>query len=365
MYRRILIVRLSHLGDVVHALPVYHALRTAYPDAELAWAVQSEFADLLNGLPGLARTFLFGRRSGLGSWIRLRNEFADWRPDWVIDAQGNTKSAMVALTSAAARRSSLARIDWRERFASHVSTDHAAPAEGPHAIDRMVALARHVAPDQRTRPVRFDPGLGAAELARGRALLEDHAASRRGDSAPDWIVHLSDPRDVRSWPTAHFDQLIRGLQAAGRRVLVLSGPAEAQVGEQLADDIQLPGVSHWVAQRGIRDLAATFAVGAEAGARLLACDSGPAHLAAASGMNVHLLAGPQDPVRTGPWPTHAGPELPRHTIVFNPTPPECAPCLARRCSHPAGPVCMHGLEPDHVANLLLSANAPPARPLPN
>ena len=62
--RRILLVRLSHLGDVVHALPVYHALRRAFPEARVAWAVQEEYAELLEPLPGLTRTFRFERRGG-------------------------------------------------------------------------------------------------------------------------------------------------------------------------------------------------------------------------------------------------------------------------------------------------------------
>jgi len=68
---RILIVRLSHLGDVVHALGVFHALHAAFPSAEIGWAVQPEFAGLLDGLPGLARVFHFERRGGLAQ-IRFR-----------------------------------------------------------------------------------------------------------------------------------------------------------------------------------------------------------------------------------------------------------------------------------------------------
>lgn len=362
MYDRILIVRLSHLGDVVHALPVYHALREAYPAAELGWAVQSEFAQVLTGLPGLARTFLFERRQGLAAWNHLRSEFTAWQPDWAVDAQGNTKSAMVTLTSGAARRSGLARADWRERFASHTSTDRAPEAEGSHAVDRMVALARHVAPDASAASIRFDLPLSASARNRGRALLAAKGP-RQGDETdaapPDWIVHLSDPSDVRAWPEAHFASLIHELQSAGRRVLVLSGPTEATIGGGLATQLQLPGISHWVGQRGLSDLAAVFAAAATGGARLVACDSGPAHLAASVGLPVHLLAGPQDPARTGPWPQSTGTGRRQHSTLRHPAPPECSPCLARRCSHPDGPVCMTGLEPAHVAMALRAVCADP------
>jgi heptosyltransferase-1 len=355
LHHRILIVRLSHLGDVVHALPVYHALRHAYPEAELAWAVQSEFAGVLSSLPGLARTFLFGRRQGLSAWSRLRRDFAEWQPDWAVDAQGNTKSAMVTLTSGAARRSGLARADWRERFASHTSTDRAPAARGPHAVERMISLARHVAPDIDADSIRFDLPLTDTARERGRALLAEHAAG----APPDWIVHLSALPDVRAWPAGHFAELVRELQAAGRSVLVLSGPEEAEIGRNLAAELDLPGVSHWVEQRGLEDLAVAFAAAASRGSRLLACDSGPAHLAAAVGLEVSLLAGPQDPERTGPWPYRLGTKHLQHAALLNPAPPECAPCLARRCSHAHGPVCMTGLGPAHVASILLNVAPPP------
>ena len=77
--RRILLVRLSHLGDVVHALPVFHALRGAHPRARIGWAVQREFAGLLEGLPGLDEVLDFERRGGARAWLELSEEWPDTR----------------------------------------------------------------------------------------------------------------------------------------------------------------------------------------------------------------------------------------------------------------------------------------------
>src|SRR5262249_19112540 len=115
---RILLVRLSHLGDVVHALGVFHALHAAYPRAEIGWAIQPAFAGLLEGLPGLARVLVFERRGGLAAWLALRRELARFRPDWTVDAQGNAKSGAVAWLSRAPRRVAPARADWQEPWAA-------------------------------------------------------------------------------------------------------------------------------------------------------------------------------------------------------------------------------------------------------
>jgi ADP-heptose:LPS heptosyltransferase len=343
---RILLVRLSHLGDVVHALPLHHAVRAAHPAARLAWAVQPEFAPLLAGLPGLERTIPFERRAGARAWPRVGRALAEFGADWSIDAQGNVKSALVALASLAPRRSGLAREDWREPFAAGALTDAAPPlGRAAHAVERVLHLARHVT--GRESEACFDLGLSAEERAggesRARTLLPEGGA----------ILHLAPSADVRAWPPARWAELARAL-AERERVLIVSGPAEEREGRQLARELSGARIAHLVAQRGLRELAALFSAAAGRGARFVGSDSGPTHLAWAAGLPVLILAGPQDERRTGPWPLGAP-----HRVQRARGAPPCAPCLARSCEHAAGPVCMSGIEPEDVAGSL--ARLAPAR----
>lgn len=348
---RILLVRLSHLGDVVLALPVFHALVRRYPRAEIGWAVQPEFAPLLAGMPGLARVFLFERRGGLAAWTRLREELASFGPALAVDAQGNVKSAMVALASGAPRRLGMARADWTEPFAATVLTEEAAAAGGVHGMESSLALARHLAPDMEPR---FDPAVTAREIEAASRELDVRFPGDR----PGWILHLSREDDVRSWPATAFEELALRLVQMGGEVLFLSGPREEAMGARIAERFaSLPaasaGIHHWVGQRGLRLLAAVFAVAAARGHRLVACDSGPAHLAASVGLPVTLLAGPQDPLRTGPWPLAGRQPGSAHRTVQASRLFPCQPCLARVCNHPRGPVCMRELAPEDVARALL------------
>jgi ADP-heptose:LPS heptosyltransferase len=345
---RILLVRLSHLGDVVHALGVFHALRAAHPRAALAWAVQPEFAELVAGLPGLARTLGFERRGGPAAWWRLRAELAHFAPDWTIDAQGNAKSGAVAWLSRAPRRSAPARADWQEPWAAWTAREHAPALVPParHAQARMEVLARSLVPGC-ALPLRRDAALTADESTRGERELEVHLP--RAGEAPV-LLHLATPGDVRAWPAERWRELARALADAGRGVLVLSGPAEATLGAALADELAGDArIAHWIGQRGLRALAAVFAAAARRGLGLVACDSGPLHLAAAHGLGVLALAGPQDAARTGPWPPSA------HQVVRSARALTCAPCLARRCRHPEGNVCMRGIEARDVLAALNGA----------
>lgn len=343
---RILIVRLSHLGDVVHALGLHHALHAAYPRARLGWAVQPEFAGILRGLPGLDEILEFRRAGGLRAWRELARALRAFRPDWTVDAQGNGKSALASLLSRAPRRVAPHPSGWQERWAAWSAGEHAPALAAParHAMQRMEVLARHLAPGT-PLPLRTDAGLGAEELARGRAELE----ARAPGGAPLVLLHLSAPEDVRAWPAAHWRTLARALVERGRAVLVLSGPTEAALGRELAAELDDARIAHWVEQRGLRLLAAVFAAAAARGAELVACDSGPLHLAAAHGLTVVALEGPQDAARTGPWPL-AG----VHAVVRSSREPECAPCLKHVCRHRAGPVCMHELAPERVLAALES-----------
>jgi heptosyltransferase-1 len=345
---RILLVRLSHLGDVVHALPLYFALRERFPAARIAWAVEPAFAGILAGLPGLDAIVPFARREGPAAWPRLVAALGKFAPTRVIDAQGNIKSAAVSLCAPGARRSGLHKRDWRERLGARVLHDAAAPLqlEEPHAIDRMLHLARHVCGADFAP--RMDPGLNANERELGERALQRAFGVEPG--ADDVIVVLSCARDVRSWPIRRSGELARALAKSGRRVLLLSGPEEAQAGAQLAQELaQVEGIQSWIGQRGLRELAGAFTAAARAGVRYVGVDSGPLHLAAACGVSVVALEGPQSHLRTGPWPV---PERdgaqPRHRVVRSDEPLACAPCFSRRCQHAEGPVCMSRLSTQGV-----------------
>lgn len=345
-------VRLSHLGDVVCALGVFHALHEAFPAAEIGWAVQPEFAGLLEGLPGLERIFRFERHGGLAGWRRLVREVRRFGPELTVDAQGNLKSASVTAFTGAPRRIGLARADWREKLGA-LAVNERAPACPPgalHAMDRMLGLVRHLVPAV-GRP-RFDAGLTPAELTRGEDLLHEYAPAET-DGKHTVVLHLSSVEDVRSWPVERWEGLIHELREAGKSCVVLSGPKEEREGRLLAERLPAgPDLVHWIGQEDLRELAAFFTAAGARDWRLVACDSGPMHLAWASGMAVVVLEGPQDAARTGPWPF---PDGTPHRAVVSARPPPCAPCFARRCTYREGPTCMTTIEPSQVVAALRSS----------
>lgn len=104
-YENILIIKLSSLGDICHALPSLTALRNLYPRARISWAVNKQFADLLIGHPMLDEVIIIDKKSLTGGsfgaryqyFKRLRAELKSRKFDLVLDLQGLLKSSVIAL----------------------------------------------------------------------------------------------------------------------------------------------------------------------------------------------------------------------------------------------------------------------------
>ena len=93
MNERVLLVRLSSLGDIAHTLPAAAGLAAARPDLVLSWVVQRQWAPLLRDVPFLDHVFAFDRNGGVRALLRVRGELRQRRPSVALDLQGNWKSA--------------------------------------------------------------------------------------------------------------------------------------------------------------------------------------------------------------------------------------------------------------------------------
>lgn len=349
--QRLLLVRLSALGDCLHALPAFHRLRSALPAARIAWAIEARHAALLAGLPGLDRVIPFERQRGLAGLLALWRDLRAFDADWALDLQGNGKSQLVIAGSGARRRLGAQRSERAEpwpRISPRWRIARRAPGGGPalpHAVERGLALAEALldelgAPPQPAPPApRLDLGLSAAELGAGRELWSRSTAGR----ARVWILHPSSRPDPRAWPEARWIELIAAARRLAPGLWISHGPAEAALIERL--EAQLGPLPRAPRSLPPREQAALFTAAAAAGARFVGADRGALHLAASAGLPCLVLAGPTDPARTGPYPPPGRQGSP-HRALTSPVDLPCRPCRARRCRLPEGPRCLDELAVD-------------------
>ncbi len=340
--KRLGIVRLSAIGDVVHAMPLAMALRRRYPEARMTWIVEAKAAPLLQGHAAVDDVLLFPRGAGARGWGTFLLELRARRLDATVDPQGNWKSGLVGLLSGAPVRAGLHVRDCRERGNALLTNRHGRPARGPHGVDRAFAAGGPLGVDH--GPDEWGLSVTPAEKAAWRERCRAEGLDPEGRIV---AMHLTDPDDARSWFPELWAETARALVAEGCQV-VLNGAASRRA---LAEQILGPGIFDMTGKDDLRGLLAQLASMAERpGNALLSPDSGPVHMAVAVGLKAVCLSGPQDPRRTGP---RQGVSV----TAWEGLP--CAPCLERRCIlDPPTRACMRAItSPSVVRALLLSASA--------
>lgn len=345
--RRILLVRLSSLGDVVCAMPLALALRRRYPKARLQWAVEPDAAPLVAGHGSGAEAVVVPRTGGLQVRGRALSMLRSLKPDLVIDAQGNAKSGAVARISArGAPVLGFPREDVRE-WSNLAFTTVKAPASGEaHSVRRNLALLRAMGDGKQEGSPDYGLSATEDEIAAGESVLRA-AGVKAGQSLV--LIHPGKLRDVRAWTAEGCASLAESMVKSGRAA-ALEGPdpkrpAEAKARFAKAFGQGVADLTEGVPLRTLVGLVAHLAAERRSkGFRhvLVSPDTLLPHLAAALGLPVVLLAGPQDPARTGPC---GG----RTTVLHEWKGLPCAPCRKRSCHYEDPRACMRRIPVARVA----------------
>ena len=283
---RLLAVRLSSLGDLVHTLPVVPALRAAFPEARLDWLVDWRWSPLMKLVRGIDEVIPLGP-SVSGYWeciARVRQG----RYSCVIDFQGIYRSAILGWLSGANRRIGRDRNCARERGAARFYTERVVPS-GRHVAEMSMSLAVQ-AGAQMPAEMQFPIEVPEEEAGRIREKIR-----REGE---DYIV-VSPGGGWKSkcWPPERFGAICAELwRRHGIRAVINIAPGEEHFGEAVLGNslpakpiVYCPALPELVALMS----EALLVVGG---------DTGPLHLAAALGTHVVALFGPTNPARNGPLP---------------------------------------------------------------
>jgi lipopolysaccharide heptosyltransferase I len=347
--RRILLVKPSALGDVVHALPVAATLHRRYPNVPLDWLVEEEAADIVRGHPALSGVVVSGRRrwlrqlrqpgkipATLGEMRRFARALRHRDYDAVLDLQGLFKSALYVLASGAAVRVGFA--EGREGAPWVLTHRVVAPPQPVHAVDRYLHLAAAV---DATDPAReFTISLSPEdELAAGA-----HLAACLPSGRPRVALHPSARWRTKLWEIPRWRELGAALLAERVGVILTGSRDDTAMAEAICSGMS-PSPLSLVGRLSLKELAAVL----RDVDLVITVDSGPMHIAAAMGTPVVALFGPTDPRRTGP--------LGAGRILRKDLP--CSPCLERRCRIPDTYRCMRDLTVaevlDGVLDLLRSS----------
>jgi heptosyltransferase-2 len=302
--RSILVIRYSALGDVVLATSVLEPLRARFPEARIEWVTSPAYAPLLEGLPELARVHRLGQggiREALELAMTLRGRF-----ELAIDLQNKVRSAVVA-RAAGRRQLVFRRRSPRQAALALVGIDP--PVRGPHAT-RIYADV--------LRPLGVT-GPGRTRVTLSPAARETAAPALAGSARPRVAVAPGASNATKRWAPERFAEVADALATSGASIVLAGGPGDAEAIARFRGALRAP-VAADLTRLPVEGLSAGLA----AVDLLVACDSGPVHLAGAARTPALSIFGPTSPERWGPVP-------PGQAVRF---PIDCSPCSnhgGKRC----------------------------------
>jgi heptosyltransferase-1 len=306
---KILLVKLSSLGDVVHTLPVVQDIRAAFPEAQIDWVVEKAFAPLLARCEGLQRVIpceirrwrkSFWTAATRQEWRAFRAQLQVEAYDAVIDLQGLTKSALVAR---------LARLaPGGKRYALANQTDgsgYEAPTRW--VADVAIAVEPHIHALRRSRELAAR-ALGYKPAAVIRFGLKVPAAPARGSGnfskGRIAFVHGTSRAD-KEWPLSHWVALGQRLHTAGYQLVLPHGnAAELATSQAIAEALNGTAADSAV----VLPLLALDALTEELAqcAGVIGVDSGVSHIAVALDLPHVQIYNFDTAWRTGPDPQDHG-----------------------------------------------------------
>ena len=325
---KILIVKMSAIGDVIHTLPALNAIRKHFPGAHITWLVEAAAADLVVDHPALDRVIVSKRKRwvkelfsplyarGGGQILSFVRELRDTRYDLILDFQGLLKSGVMVMLARGRIKAGFDRgMDHAE--CSHLFYNTRIPPISMeiHALKRglMMIEALGIPTDR----IEYNLPISSGDHDCLAVLLKEKGVD---PEKPLVCINPQATWATKLWDNGRFAVLSDRIQETyGAQVVFTGGPEDRAV----IDTIMAMTAKPCVNLAGLTTLKTLGALYQRA-ALLVTTDTGPMHLGAAAGTRVVAIFG-----STAPWRT--GPHGPSHGVVRSNL--SCSPCFRRVCPH--------------------------------
>jgi lipopolysaccharide heptosyltransferase I len=331
---KILIIKPSSLGDVIHALPFLMAVRHTFKNARIDWVISSKLSGILEGNPFINRLIVIDKDAWkrperlpgtVKEIIELVKTIRKEHYDIVIDLQGLLRSGLITFVS-----SSPLKIGFDDaREGSRLFYNKKIKVNGSmHAVDKCLEIARSISAN--TERIEFPLHIDDYAKRKIKKLINNEKG---------YVVMVPTARwETKMWPPEKFGSLISRLKVP---CVITGSSADGEVIQRVISSSQGKGINLC----GKTDLKTLVSLLSEAGA-VVGNDSGPLHIAAALGVPVIALFGPTDPGRTGPygWSETVNGQKGHNIKVIKKSVP-CSPCFRKKCK---APVCMSSIDVEDV-----------------
>lgn len=337
----ILIVKTSAIGDVTHTLLALFALRKQYPTAQIDWLVEEAAADLLIGHPEINRVLVSRRKGWIddckrGAFFTVVKDISSFAKelravyyDILLDFQGLLKSGMLIALCRAKRKIGFDKGMEHAECSFLFLNEKIPPVDmNIHAVDREKVLLAAVGVEHEGDYKLFIPEESEKELA---AIL---TKAEVDTNKPLIAINPMTTWSTKHWDNKGFAKLADHLIRMGMAVVFTGGSDDLAGVNDIICQMEERGAYSLAGKTTLKTLAALY----KRARVVVSTDTGPMHIAAATGTPVVALFGPTAPWRTGPYGK-------KHKVIRLELP--CSPCLKKHCKfNTTG--CMAGISPELV-----------------
>jgi len=314
--QNILVVKLSAIGDVIHALPVSYALKETFPNAKVTWVVEPPAYDILTNNPYIDEIIVFEKKKfkSIGGFLKHIPAFASLMKsghyDVTLDLQGLGKSAAITYLSHAPIK--LGTCNMRE-LSQYVSTPVCGPNQNGHIVDRYLDVVRALG--CKVDHVEFPIHITDTEADLTIKRMQQAGMT---EANPYVVLAIGANWPNKRWPTTYYAKLIDWLYTKSLiPVLIGGGVVDDRLVAEINAKTEIPAID-LVGKTTLKQ-AAYVIRGAKA---LVGGDTGMTHLAAALRQNTIEIMGPTDAKRNGPYGQK------ENAIEIT---QDCKYCWARQC----------------------------------
>ena len=338
---KILIIRLSAIGDVVHVLPALRLLRSHFPLSKIAWLVEDKASDVLTGHPDIDDVIVFPRKKWQRTILKINKTFNTLSEiysfykrlrrehyDLIIDFQGNLKSGIMNLITGSEKKVGFGKGYCREL--NYLTTQYQAfpPEKKMHRIDKNLFLLKELGIENGFQR----PKLPVFKL--DKKYISKFITTGINPSFPIIIIHPGTSKfgSYKQWPPLNYallgDMILDTYEA---NVVFTWGPYEFGVVKEILKKMKHEAIPA-CETRSIKQLIELI----KRASLFIGGDTGPLHIASTLDIPVVGIYGPKDPEIYGPYNGKA--------IVIKKDVP-CSPCRKRTCGDP---ICMSSILPEDV-----------------
>ena len=326
--KKILLIRLRRIGDIIMTTPALSVLREIFPKAHLSYVVEEPYQELAEGNPILSEVLILPQNQSTKDFLRFIRQIQKKKYDVVLDFHGGPRASLMTLFSKAKLK-----IGYRIKYRNFIY-DIVLPRshkEGPiHSVENHLNLVKALGVSINTSPPLSLPPATADEAERVRNLIEENNLT----DSKIVVLHISAGNEFRHWGIENLVGLSRLLSQNPEIKIVLIGTDEDKNAEQIILKESQAPLASLVGRLNLRELRELIS----SSSLFIGPDSGPMHIAASTPTPIVSYFGPTLPAHFAPWQAKA---------LMIEKEFDCRPCKQRRCVYKDFR-CLRSIKPEEV-----------------